>query len=244
MIPRVDAVAPPVVAQGPETLGMPGQSDFPSIQEGLGAFTDYGQVGQVALGIAIAIALALTIAYHPSRAGRVKEEGDVEYPKTIVLFAVVGAIVAQIVRVSPAMALVVFGIGGLIRFRTRIGAPADTGHAILATLVGIAAGMGLYLLAVIGTLTGWGLIFAMEGRPAHRLRVRDLDEEDALEVRDRYRELLASEGWRVLGEAHRPDKGKLDFYVRGPGRRAPERLRGELGAVTESAGGRFRLEEV
>ncbi len=243
MIPRLHASAAALAAQGPETLGMPVQSDFPSIEEGLRAFGDYGQVGQVALGIAIAIALALTIAYHPSRAGRVKEEGDVEYPKTIVLFAVVGAIVAQIVRVSPAMALVVFGIGGLIRFRTRIGAPADTGHAILATLVGIAAGMSLYLLAVVGTLTGWLLIWFGEGNPAYRLRVRDLAKKDAMEARERYRALLAAAGWKVLGEAHRPDKGKLDFYVRSGRGTTPENLRDRLQQACDEGEERFRLEE-
>lgn len=230
-------------AQGPETLGMPVQSEFPSIAEGLRAFTDYAQVGQVALGIAIAIALAATIAYHPRRAGRVKGEGDVEYPKTIVLFAVVGAVVAQIVRVSPAMALVVFGIGGLIRFRTRIGAPADTGHAILATLVGIAAGMSLYLLAVVGAATGWLLIWFGEGNPAYRLRIRDLDEKDALVARDRYRELLAAAGWTVLGETHRPDRGKLDFYLRRARGKPPETLREQLQEACDEGEERFRLEE-
>ena len=235
--------APAALAQGPETLGMPMQSDFPSIVDGLRAFTDFDQVGQVAIGIAIAIALAATIAYHPSRSGRVTDAADVEYPKTILLFAVVGAVVAQIVRVSPAMALVVFGIGGLIRFRTRIGAPAHTGHAILATLVGIAAGMSLYLLAVVGTVTGWLLIWFGEGNPAYRLRIRGLDEDAATGARDRYRELVAAAGWTVLGEAHRPDQGKLDFYVRRPRGKTPEALSEQLQEACDAGEERFRLEE-
>jgi NhaP-type Na+/H+ or K+/H+ antiporter len=131
-----------------------GAQDFPTLEEGLRAFTDAAQIAQLALGIAVALALAALLAFHPKRRGRVRDEADLSYPNTILLFAVVGAIVAQIVKVSPAMALVVFGIGGLIRFRTRIGAPDDTGHAILATLVGIAAGMGMFLL-VFGSSPYW-----------------------------------------------------------------------------------------
>lgn len=228
-----------------EFLGAGGTAqDFPTVEESLRAFTDVGQVAYLVIGILLAIALSATIAFHPRRKGRVTEEEDLEYPKTIILFAVVGAIVAQIVRVSPAMALVVFGIGGLIRFRTRIGAPADTGHAILSTLIGIAAGMGLYLLAIIGTATGWFMIFAMESQRTYHFRVRDLDEEAALDSRATYLALLKANGWRVLGEAHRPDKGKLDYYLRGRGPEKAEELREVVQEVCGDTGVRFRLDEV
>ncbi|MEN8375029.1 MAG: MgtC/SapB family protein [Gemmatimonadota bacterium] len=231
-------------AQGLDAMfGGGSPQDFPTIEQGLSAFRDAGQIAYLALGIALAILLSSVIAFHPRRRGRVRDDADLEYPRTIILFAVVGAIVAQIVRVSPAMALVVFGIGGLIRFRTRIGAPADTGHAILATLIGIAAGMGMFLLAVIGTITAWLLILTMESRPAYRLRVRDLDELGALEAREKIRPILAASGWKVLGEAHRPDEGKLDFYVRGKDPDAAESLRAELRQAFEEAEGRVRLED-
>jgi hypothetical protein len=221
-----------------------GAQDFPTLEEGLRAFTDVPQIAQLALGIAVALALAALLAFHPKRRGRVRDEADLSYPNTILLFAVVGAIVAQIVKVSPAMALVVFGIGGLIRFRTRIGAPDDTGHAILATLVGIAAGMGMFLLAVLGTAVGWGLMFATEGGRSYRLRVRDLKRKVAFETRDAIRALLADAGWKILGEAHRPDRGKLDFYVRHPAETGPETMRDKLDEALPESGGRLRLEEI
>jgi len=39
----------------------------------------------------------------------------------------------------PAMALVVFGMGGLIRFRTRTGSGLGTGRAIFAVVIGFAS---------------------------------------------------------------------------------------------------------
>jgi hypothetical protein len=221
-----------------------GAQDFPTLEEGLRAFTDAAQIAQLALGIAVALALAALLAFHPKRRGRVRDEADLSYPNTILLFAVVGAIVAQIVKVSPAMALVVFGIGGLIRFRTRIGAPDDTGHAILATLVGIAAGMGMFLLAVLGTAVGWGLTFATEGGRSYRLRVRDLKPKSTFKTRGAFRAALADDGWTILGEAHRPDRGKLDFYVRRPGEAGPEAVRDKLDDALPESGGRIRLEEI
>ena len=115
------------------------------------------------------------------------------------------------------MALVVFGIGGLLRFRTDVGAAHATGHVILATLVGIACGLGRYPMAIVATLVGWVLIWALERGTYYRLVVgsvarRSIEPSIAL-----YQEVLRQEGWSIRGVRREPKKERFELYVRGKG---------------------------
>jgi len=55
--------------------------------------------------------------------------------------------------------LVVFGIGGLTRFRSAADSTRDTVRLIIVTLVGLTAGLGLLHFAVIITLFTSALIY-------------------------------------------------------------------------------------
>ena len=83
----------------------------------------------------------------------------------------VGAIVAELSAVSQTLAFVIFGIGALLRFRTVLDNPKLTGKAITVVIIGLACGMGSWVMAVFVTVFSWILIFWLESRIACRLRV-------------------------------------------------------------------------
>jgi hypothetical protein len=183
-------------------------------------FADGAFFLRVTMDLALALAMASTIAFHPRRHGRAIDVDEVEYPKTVLLYAVVGTIVAEIVVVSPAMALVVFGIGGLLRFRTDVGRAHDTGHVILATLVGIACGLGRFPLALMATAVGWLLIWTLERGVSYRLVVEGVDRRSIEPSLAAYQALLQREGWSIRGVKREPAKKRFSLYVQG--RREPD----------------------
>jgi len=90
----------------------------------------------------------------------------------LVVLAVVGAVVAELVQVNSSMALVIFGIGGLIRFRTVLDNPKITGKAILCVLLGLACGLGQWATAVFVTVFAWLLILYLEMHLSARVKIR------------------------------------------------------------------------
>ena len=142
-------------------------------------------------------------------------------------YTVVGALVAVVVAHLPAMALAVFGIGGLMRFRTELGAAKDTGRAILATLLGLTCGLQFWWVAVLGTLVAWLLIFVLEGRKGMRMVVRGLKSEAVAQAAEAYAPILRSLGCRFTTPRKNPRKGQISFVLRVP--RKLERESIELG---------------
>jgi hypothetical protein len=129
-------------------------------------------ITRLAAGLVLSVALAAFIAAHPRRSTRLDPLSDLEERKTLILMGMVGAVVAELVSVDSAMALVVFGIGGLIRFRTVLRNPKITGKAILVVLIGLACGLGEFATAIFVTLFAWMLVHWLESHMSARLKVR------------------------------------------------------------------------
>src|SRR3546814_1754823 len=86
--------------------------------------------------------------------------------------ALVGAIVGvAVLQFGMVIGFVVFGLGGLMRFRTQTSSTRDTGRLIIVTLVGLLCGMNLPHFAVIATAFVWFVILVFEGNPVSRLDI-------------------------------------------------------------------------
>ena len=206
--------------KGPDDLlgaaAHPSEVMIDSSVTGWQALTDVSFLLQMAGMLAAAILLAAAIAYHPVTRKRASTLEEIEQPKTFLVYAMVGAIVALIVRVQPSMALVVFGIGGLMRFRTQVGQAKDTGRTILVTVVGLCCGLELYAVALMGTLFGWVLVFVLERSTVERMVVQGIDVAQLQRAAGAYGQLLNEAGCQVLGEQKNVKKGMVSFIVRLP----------------------------
>ena len=190
----------------------------PPTTEGLGweAFMDLAFITEMMLVLAMAVALAAVIAYHPVIRRKATTVAELEQPKTFIMYSMVGAIITIIVKTMPEMALVVFGIGGLLRFRTNVGEAKDTGRVILVTVVGLASGLGLYVVAVLTTVVAWALLFVLERQSVARMVIQGLDASSMARASEDYGAALRALGCRVIGEAKRVRKGNLAFVYRAP----------------------------
>ena len=117
------------------------------------------------------------------------------------MYAVIGAIIGVAVReFGTVVGVVIFGIGGLIRFRSTTDSTRDTVRLITVTLAGLIAGLGLLHFAVITTLFAFGLIYFFDSRPPCRIKVEGLLKDRTLECADAYRGVLKDQGCKIIAE--------------------------------------------
>jgi uncharacterized membrane protein YhiD involved in acid resistance len=71
--------------------------------------------------------------------------------QTQIILAIVGAVVMLVVGSSLARAFGIVGAAGLVRYRSKIEDPKDAGVMLSTLAIGLASGVGLWLLALFTT---------------------------------------------------------------------------------------------
>ena len=123
----------------PEKVDVPGVMD--NLQEELFA---------AVVRLPIAAGLGAVLALRPRRRGTpIRQPAVVQ---TQIILAVVGALIMLVIGASLARAFGIVGAANLIRYRSKIDDPKDAVVMLCALSVGLAAGVGLYGLALFGTL--------------------------------------------------------------------------------------------
>jgi len=201
------------------------------------AFADVPFIIQMAVVLLISVLLSAVIAYHPLTRRKAASLEAIEQPKTFMMYSMVGAVIAQIVKVQPSMALVVFGIGGLLRFRTNVGEAKDTGRVILVTVVGLCCGLELFVVAVLATAFGWLLILALEGRRTERVLIQGLDRDVIAKAANAHATVLRDAGCSILGEETNVKKGTISIVYRAPGSLDSAALEERLASLPEELRG-------
>lgn len=201
---------------GTATQELSAERGLDALLEGWLAFTDGWLIVDMVSVLVLSLILGAIIAYHPSTRRRVSSLEHFEQPKTFLMYAVVAAVVALIVKVQPAMAFVIFGIGGLLRFRTMVGEAKDTGRVILVTVIGLCCGLKIFVVAVPATVIGWLLIYFLERDAAGIIRVSGVTEETMHEATKRYRALVLSSGCTIIGEQTKFIKREFLFVIKAP----------------------------
>ena len=204
---------------------------------GLEAFGNIEFVREVLVALVISTVLGAIIAYHPRTFGKASTLEELDQPKILIMYGMVGSVVAEVVRAYPQMAFVIFGIGGLLRFRTDVGHARDTGRVILVTVVGLACGLKIYVVAVLATLFGWLLIYLLEATVVHRLTVKGLDESLLAKAADAHEESLRRSGCRVMSEKKNFPKKQVSFVFRAPGKLDRDQIEERLKEIPASLQG-------
>jgi hypothetical protein len=204
-----------------------------SLGPGFEAFLDPRQYLEYCTVLLAATASGAVLAFHPIYRNRPSTMESIELAKTLIIYTVVGALIAVICEVNPSMAFVIFGIGGLMRFRTQLGASKSTGHAIMGTLVGLCWGLGLQMVAVLATLYFWVMIFFLERTVVMELSIGGVDIPDMSESTEAYRKAIAAGGGKVLSHSKNFKKKQMIFFIKMPGKLNKETLVSEVQKIEE-----------
>lgn len=132
----------------------------------------YTQVEQLRHALArlpIAAGLACVLALRPRRRGTPRRQQQVI--QTQIILAIVGAVVMLVVGTSLARAFGIVGAAGLVRYRAKIDDPKDAGVMLSTLAVGLAAGVGLWMLAVFATVFILGILWVVESFEPQAMQV-------------------------------------------------------------------------
>jgi len=170
----------------------------------------------------IAAGLACVLAFRPRRKGT--PERQMPVIQTQIILAVVGAVVMLVVGSSLARAFGIVGAAGLVRYRAKIDDPKDAGVMLSTLAVGLAAGVGVWLLAGFATLFILGLLWVVESfePKATQLFTLKVKAKDPAAIKPKLDALLAR--YRLDAELRGTSPEELHYEVRMPTRKKTNRL--------------------
>lgn len=196
-----------------------------AIGEGWAGFLEIGFLFNTLLTLLLATVLGACIAFHPRHIVGVDTIEEIEVPKVYMLYSVIGALMGiLVVKYGLVVGMVLFGIGGLIRFRTLLESASLTGRVIFVTLIGLTCGLDLPHIAVIATLFAFLLIYVIEARVVYRVDVRALEPQHVAAAAAAYRTLLKQHGCKVVAEKKNPEKGRITLLISEPRGQGRDRL--------------------
>jgi hypothetical protein len=170
----------------------------------------------------IAAGLACVLALRPRRRGTPPRQAPVI--QTQIILAVVGAVVMLVVGSSLARAFGIVGAAGLVRYRAKIDDPKDAGVMLSTLAVGLASGVGVYLLAAFSTVFILALLWMVESfePKATQLFHLKIKARNPASLKGEVDKLLAK--YRLAYEVRATSKEELDYEVRLPLGRKTEGL--------------------
>ncbi len=219
-------VSPPESAASPlETFSkhesaaranLPPPDHLETIQNSVQQFLHWQYLLRLFLGFALAVTYAWFISWSPRRPAGADPASAIEEGKTLIVLGMLGAVVAEITKLSPSMAFVIFGIGSLVRFRTALDDPKLTGKAIMVVVIGLACGMDQWALGGFVTLAAWVLIYWLESHASVRLKVRVNGKQDVRAVYGEVTEFLHKNRCRVKAASLYENKRSMVFIAQVP----------------------------
>jgi hypothetical protein len=208
-----------------------------SMGPGWAAFLDPDRYWHYAVILLAATLSGALLAYHPVYKRRGATMESMELKKTLIIYTVVGALIAIICTVNPSMAFVIFGIGGLMRFRTQIGESKSTGHAIMGTIIGLCWGLGLEMVAVFATVYFWAMIFFLERTSIIELEVGGVKVSDMGRSAEAYRKAMAAAGAVICSHSKNFKKVQMAFVFKLPPKIPIDKVISEVDKIPEDLKG-------
>lgn len=193
-----------------------------SIPEDLSVRAQWAEVVLASARLPLAAGLATVLALRPRRRGTPPRDMGVIH--TQIILAVVGTLVMLVVGSSLARAFGIVGAAGLVRYRAKVNDPKDAGVMLSTLAVGLACGVGQWLLAIFGTIFLIGLLWAVESfEPVStRTVLIKARSKDTQAVRDKIERLLERYGVKHEVRAMSPEE--LQYEVHWPIDRPTDRL--------------------
>src|SRR5687767_1605674 len=135
--------------------------------------TQLEQLYDALFRLPLAAGLASVLALRPRRRGTPPRQPPVV--QTQIILAIVGAVVMIVVGTSLARAFGIVGAAGLVRYRAKIADPKDAGVMLSTLAIGLASGVGIWMLAVFTTAFVMFVLWIVESfektRAAYDLKI-------------------------------------------------------------------------
>jgi hypothetical protein len=233
--PVVAQIAPPATTSASQDLETeqrkPKRND--ALSDAPDLDTQIEQVKHALARLPIAAALAAVLAMRPRRRGTPRRQLPVI--ETQIILAVVGAVVMLVVGSSLARAFGIVGAAGLVRYRAKIEDPKDAGVMLSTLAIGLASGVGLWILAGFATVFILGLLWIVESfePKATQLFTLKIKTKDSASLKPQVEDLLNSR--RLDYELRTSAPGEIAYDVHFPIDRKTVRLSDQILALSPEA---------
>jgi uncharacterized membrane protein YhiD involved in acid resistance len=192
------------------------------------------EVKAVVVRLPLAAALGTALALRPRRRGTpIRQPAVVQ---TQIVLAIVGALIMLVVGASLARAFGIVGAANLIRYRSKIDDPKDAVVMLSALAVGLAAGVGLFALALFATMFLVVALWVIEGFEPHT-RVFELSVklgEHTAELRPKIEATLRR--FKAMYELRQSGEDEVSYLVTTPLEMHTDRVSNALTALAEGKG--------
>jgi len=187
-----------------------------------GHVSEKAELLQAAVSLPIAAALGAALAFRPQRRGTPPRDPAVI--QTQIILALVGALVMLVVGASLARAFGIVGAASLVRYRSKIDDPKDAGVMLSTLAVGLAAGVGVYLLALFATVFIMAMLWIIESFEPKATQAFGLTikAKDPAAIKPALDQLLAR--YRFKFELRATSTEELDYEVNLPLERKTDRI--------------------
>jgi hypothetical protein len=181
----------------------------------------FEQLKTALIRLPLAAGLASLLALRPRRRGTPPRKPPVI--QTQIILAIVGAVVMLVVGASLARAFGIVGAAGLVRYRAKIDDPKDAGVMLSTLGIGLASGVGLWMLAALTTVFILGVLWIIESyEQARHVFVLKIASKDAFALKPKVEHLLLRH--RALYELRTESAEELSYEVKLPIERKTDHL--------------------
>ncbi|MBW6417804.1 hypothetical protein [Celeribacter sp. PS-C1] len=191
-------VVAPALAQSPDgPLVIPSEIDVRA--RGWSQLTNWKEVLEFALAVVETTVFTALLAFHPANRDVPSKVLGGELQKGMFLFALIGMLTGFLVmHHGYLIGFVIFGIGGLFRFRMESSTIADTGQLVVTSLAGLAVGLDLPVMAMIGTIAAWFLLQIFGKTKLFGLEVKFEEKKNSLGLLRDLPKMLEEKGFSVV----------------------------------------------
>jgi len=146
----------------------------------------------------VVLGIASLIVFHPARLKTRRGVRDYELPRLFMVYGLIGmAIGFLVLQHGAVIGFVVFGIGGLLRFRSVLRNSTDTVEVILVTLLGLCVGLNLQNMAVLIGIASWIVIWFFGRKRTYQLSLKHTSTEGLAATMARLEEAMPKFGWEL-----------------------------------------------
>lgn len=174
------------------------------------------------------------LAYHPVSVATRSVKTDFDAPRALFIYGLIGMVVGfLIIHHGYLIGFVLFGLGGLLRFRTDE-ASADTRRMILVTLIGLCVGLNLPVIALITAVSSWLVLYILGGRVKYAIEVKFSDAEPTKDAMARLRKHLSEQGYQTVSMSKTKFKPTVHYVVESTGGSGRSGLEQEMSRLSHT----------
>lgn len=153
-------------------------------------------------------------AFHP-RANAVRQDAQGWLVQaSMFLFAFIGMLVGfLVVHHGYLIGFVIFGLGSLFRFRMASSSLIDGAILIMVTLVGLAVGLNLPVMALIVTVAGAVTLWFVTVRKTSVVELKFKDDDTLRAALGPVRDAFAAKGFRIVSTRKSDFKPVVEFVL-------------------------------